>query len=250
MMLRVIVEESGAGQIEYRLALDEAAAAELGDIDEIVFDDVTSETGWTIARERAPDDSQSLITVSKSFTALSQLNDLFVELGGDPAIFSLGDDVGVTSTTDDITYRLHVNLHLTGTPDQFSDAALTEVLNGFPVGFTQKELDLKLAQMEAPMTLDVEFVMPGVVETTGRSADPLVTSIRGGDATSATWSIPVVVGEPTSAEFVAISEVGSSTTMLIRLAGMLGLIALLFLSYGFWVRRTGLRRRRSNPTVT
>ena len=248
-MLNVVVNDTGAGHVQYRLALDDAAVTELGGADNMAFDDITSATGWDVLVNTSDESGNTLITVTKEFSELPQINELLSELGGNPPLFSLraGD---VATTTDDVTYDVGINLHSSGTAVQVSDQALTEVLSGFPVGFTQEELDVKFAQLDEPIAVSVQLQLPGEITETSGPNSGTVTALADGNGEQVTWNIPIELGATTQAEFAATSAITSSTTMLIRIAAMLGVIALVFLSYGLWVRYSRSRRSRLQSPST
>jgi hypothetical protein len=105
-------------------------------------------------------------------------------------------------------------VELTGSPEQFGDAALTEALGGLPLARTPEELAFSGAADPSAMTLEVAVELPG--------GDPDTNGdVRDG---AAVWSFPVTGGEPTSAELSSTATVESGTTRIMVLVGVGGLL--------------------------
>jgi hypothetical protein len=139
----------------------------------------------------------------------------------------------VSLTVDDgfgsADYEFATTVHLTGSPEQFSDGELSAALGGLPLARTPEELAADGADDPRTATLEVSVRLPGgTPRTTG--------SVEDGRAT---WTFPVTGGEDTTEQLEVSSTTSSGRTgQLVILAAVTGALALVALVVGLLRRRT------------
>lgn len=223
----VVVEPDGSGVVTVMVRLDAEAARRLGDPATALRTEDLVAAGWTV-EEPAVAEEGVVLRTRRSFASPEDLPGVLDEIGGVDGVFRdvrLAIDDGFARTE----YAFSARVELTGSPEQFGDAALTEALGGLPLARTPEELVFSGAADPSAMTLDVAVELPGGAPDTNGD-------VRDG---AAVWSFPVTGGEPTSAELSSTATVESGTTRLMVLVGVGGLLVAAGLA------AVGLLRRRA-----
>ena len=222
------VAEDGSGTVEVRVVLDREAARRVGDPATAIRLDDLRAAGWEVPQpERAEDGSVTLVG-RRAFSGPDQLGPVLEEIGGAEGVFSavsLRIDDGFGSAD----YEFATTVHLTGSPEQFSDGELAAALDGLPLARTPEELAAEGADDPRAATLRVSVRLPGgTPRTTG--------SVEDGRAT---WTFPVTGGEDTTEQLEVSSTTSSGRTgQLVILAAVTGALALVALVLGLLRRRT------------
>ena len=222
------VAEDGSGTVEVRVVLDREAARLVGDPATAIRLDDLRAAGWDVPEpERAEDGSVTLVG-RRAFSGPDQLGPVLEEIGGTEGVFS-----AVSLRVDDgfgsADYQLATTVHLTGSPEQFSDSELAAALDGLPLARTPEELAAEGVDDPRTATLEVSVRLPGgTPRTTG--------SVEDGRAT---WTFPVTGGEGTTEQLEVSSTTSSGRTgQLVILAAITGALALVALVVGLLRRRT------------
>lgn len=223
----VVVEPDGSGVVTVTMRLDDEAARRLGDPATALRTEDLVAAGW-IVEEPAVADGGVVLRTRRSFASPEDLPGVLDEIGGVDGVFRdvrLEIDDGFARTE----YAFSARVELTGSPEQFGDAALTDALGRLPLARTPEELVFSGAADPSAMTLEVAVELPG--------GDPDTNGdVRDG---AAVWSFPVTGGEPTSAELSSTATVESGTTRIMVLVGVGGLLVAAGLA------AVGLLRRRA-----
>lgn len=223
----VDVQADGSGVVQVTAELDPAAARRLGDPGRLQLDDLR-EAGWDTSEPVRDEDGSLTVVARKGFDGPDQLATLLEEVGGPDGVFrdvrlEVDDRFGSTE------YRFATEVHLTGSPEQFSDPLLAGVLDGMPLGRSAEELAAAGADDPRAITLELAVSLPGGDLSTGGE----VVGRR------ARWAFPVTGGEPTDDE-VMVSSVASRgrTGVLVGVAAVAGAGAVAAVVVGL-VRRRG-----------
>ena len=223
----VDVQADGSGVVQVTDELDPAAARRLGDPGRLQLDDLR-EAGWDTSEPVRDEDGSLTVVARKGFDGPDQLATLLEEVGGPDGVFrdvrlEVDDRFGSTE------YRFATEVHLTGSPEQFSDPLLAGVLDGMPLGRSAEELAAAGADDPRAITLELAVSLPGGDLSTGGE----VVGRR------ARWAFPVTGGEPTDDE-VMVSSVASRgrTGVLVGVAAVAGAGAVAAVVVGL-VRRRG-----------
>lgn len=223
----VQVEPDGSGVVQVTVRLDEEATRRLGDpTTALRVEDLTA-AGWVV-RDPEAADGGVVLRAERPFASPEDLPAVLEEVGGRDGVFrdvSLAVSDGFARTDYDFSSQVE----LTGNPEQFGDDALTAVLGGLALARTPEELALEGAADPEAITLDVVVDLPGGEVTTNGE-------VRDGRAV---WSFPVSGGEPTSARLTATSTVGSGSTSLLVLVGVVLVLLAAVLAVVGLVRRRG-----------
>jgi len=228
----VEVRADGSGTVEVTVELDPAAARRLGDHgrgadrDRLALGDLEA-AGWSLEEPERADDGSVTFVARRPFAGPDQLGDVLDEVGGVDGVFrdvrlDVEDRFGSTE------YRFASEVHLTGSPEQFSDAFLTEVLDGLPLARSPEELVAAGADDPEAITLGLTVSLPG--------GDPNADGAADRDRSS--WEFPVTGGEP-SEERVTVSSVTSRgrTGVLVGIAVVATVAALAAVTVGLLRRR-------------
>ena len=154
-------ESDGTGDVTATVNLDEAAAGEVGALDERVMVDDLRDAGWTVTvGERS-------ISATKRYEHPDEASVLLQEIGG-PLVSRarVTRDASFAKTTTEIDVEFDVTEGL----QAFADAALEEQLGGLPGGFDPKGLSLLLsakAPGDATETAEVPLGDKAAVATSG-----------------------------------------------------------------------------------
>lgn len=223
----VVVEPDGSGVVTVTVRLDDEAASRLGDPTTALRTEDLVAAGWTV-EEPAVADEGVVLRTRRSFASPEDLPGVLDEIGGVDGVFRdvrLEIDDGFARTE----YAFSARVELTGSPEQFGDAALTDALGGLPLARTPEELVFSGAADPSAMTLEVAVELPG--------GDPDTNGdVRDG---AAVWSFALTGGEPTSAELSSTATVESGATRIMVLVGVGGLLVAAGLA------AVGLLRRRA-----
>ena len=154
-------DSNGTGEVTAVVTLDDAAATEVGVLEEHVRVDDLRNAGWTVIV------GDRRITATKPYDHPDEASVVLQEVGG--TIVSrarVSRDAAFAKTTTDIG----VELDLTKGVQGFSDAALEEQLGGLPGGFDPSGLTVTLsakAPGEAPVSADVPLGQKAAVSASG-----------------------------------------------------------------------------------
>src|SRR5215211_1993508 len=135
----VEVAEDGSGTVTVEVVLDQEAADRVPDLAEQLRVRDLQRTGWTITGPEQTADGVTIIA-AKDFGDPEQLATVLAEVGGDrgpvvdPAL-DRGRGFGTTS------YDFDGTLDLSRGIATFSDRQLTRLLDGFPIGQDDAELE-------------------------------------------------------------------------------------------------------------
>ncbi len=223
----VAVEEDGSGVVAVTVRLDAEATRRLGDPAVALQSADLAEAGWDLDQPQLSNGTL-VLRAERAFASPDDLALVFDEIGGADGVFR---EVGLT--VDDrlggTDYSFSAQVELTGNPEQFGDAALTDLLEGLPLARTPEELALEGAADPGAMVLDVVVALPGgEPETNGEVVDG-----------ASRWSFPLSGGEPTSAKLTAASSTASGRTRLLGAVGALALVGAGLLVVVGLLRRRG-----------
>ena len=128
-------DSDGSGDVIATVTLDEAAAAEIGDLDENVRLDDLRDAGWTVVV------GDNTVTATKPYEHPDEATTLLQEVSG-PLVSraQVTRDVGFAKTTTEVDVALDLTSGLQG----FADQALLDQLGGLPTGFDAKNLEVVL----------------------------------------------------------------------------------------------------------
>ena len=222
------VSEDGSGTVEVRVELDREAARRVGDPATAVRVEDLRDAGWQVADPESGEDGSVTFRASRAFAGPDQLGQVLEEVGGTDRVFQ-GVRVEVRDGFGSADYELAAGVHLTGSPEQFSDGELAAVLDGLPLARSPEELALEGADDPRSATLTVSVGLPGgTPRTTG--------SIEDGRAT---WTFPLTGGTETTEQIEVSSTTSSGRTgQLVILAVVAGVLALVALVVGLVRRRS------------
>jgi hypothetical protein len=161
----VVVEASGAGNVEVTIHLDEAAAGRLPDLaDQLEVDDLVA-AGWVVEGPVVGAGGRSVVRARRAAADLKQLNAALDEVTGPDGAF--GDlAVDREEALLHTTHRLAGTVDLEAGLDAFADEALRRRLDGTSVGVDVAELERRAG---APLAQAVRFELtarlPGTAAT-------------------------------------------------------------------------------------
>jgi hypothetical protein len=194
----VDVRPDGAGTVTVTVALDREATERIGDPLVAVRTSDLTEAGWSIKRPAVKDGAVTYRGVRR-FSSPEELATVLDEVGGTGGVFnstSLAVDNGIGSTH----YKFATDVKLTGSLEQFSDAAATKVLGGLPLGRLPAELNVEGANNPDAATLNLVVRLPADSGTTtskwrrsAASGRPTAVTARA-ESTVHTWWVISVAG--------------------------------------------------------
>ena len=154
-------QSDGTGEVTATVTLDDAAAAEVGALDEHVRVGDLRDAGWTVTA------GDRTIKATKPYDHPDEASAVLQEVGG-PLISRarVTRDGGFAKTTTDVDVEVDLTAGLEG----FADAALEEQLGGLPGGFDPKGLSVLLsarAPGDAAVTAEVPLGEKAAVSTSG-----------------------------------------------------------------------------------
>lgn len=171
----VEMADDGSGTVEVAVGLDEAAMAELPDLDSsgssdaadlsqlVRVEDLTA-TGWTVGEPEASG-GVTWLRITKPFGTPDEAAQILAELTGPEGglrDFRLSRSHGFGSTD----YEFSGTADLSAGLEAFGDAGLAEALDGEALGEDAAAIELRLGQPLAEMlTLDVVVALPGTTKT-------------------------------------------------------------------------------------
>ncbi len=179
--LRVDVSlgDSGAGTVEVSVEVDDVVLQTVPEIaDGLRLDDLAA-GGWTVGAPRVLPGGGAVVTATKEMLGPDDVAPVLAEI--DPDLFP-GAEASVGIIGDRRDHRLAIEVDPRFSPDDLSDAELSELLGGAPLGRDAVEADL---------TLEVSAAVPGAAPVTARwrAGDPpdelvVSASVTDADATS------------------------------------------------------------------
>lgn len=159
--VNIDAEADGSGEVTTTVTLDEAAAAEVGPLDEHVRVADLRDAGWTVIV------GDRVVTATKRFDHPDEASQVVQEVGG--VLISrarVTRSAGFAKTTTEVDVEVDLTSGLQG----FADAALIEQLGGLPAGFDPKNLSVSVgaeAAGESRVNVDVPVGQKAVVATSG-----------------------------------------------------------------------------------
>jgi hypothetical protein len=156
---RVEVAEDGSGTVTVEVVLDQEAAGRIPDLAEQLRTRDLQRTGWTIT---GPEETAGgvTITATKEFFEPGQLAEVLGQVGGARGPFVepvLTRERGFGTTA----YEFSGSLDLSRGVATFSDRRLTQLLDGFPIGQDQEQLEAELgAPLSDLSSFTFELVLP------------------------------------------------------------------------------------------
>lgn len=165
-VLRIQVEEDGGGQVRVELKLDPEAASRTVLFDEPPLVADLEAAGWAVTPPTPQADGAYLMTFTKGFSQPDQLSGVLEEIagkGGPLSDFSLTREKSFARRT----WELRGTVDLTKGLAALSDAELTELLGGHPLGYPKSDLDVSAAgqPLETAISVSVVAVLPGDLGT-------------------------------------------------------------------------------------
>ena len=154
-------DSDGSGRVTTTVTLDDAAAAEVGPLEEHVRVEDLRDAGWTVIV------GDRVVTATKRFDHPDEASQIVQEVGG--VLISrarVTRSSGFAKTTTEVDVEVDLTAGLQG----FADAALIEQLGGLPGGFDPKDLNVSVAAAaagESAVTVDVPLGQKAVVATSG-----------------------------------------------------------------------------------
>jgi hypothetical protein len=131
----VEVAEDGSGTVTVEVVLDQEAAARVPDLAEQLRIRDLRRTGWSVDGPTEAEGGGVTVTASKDFFEPEQLAQVLDEIGG------LSGELSRERTFGTTTYEFDGTLDLSRGIRTFSDRQLTRLLDGFPIGQDQAELE-------------------------------------------------------------------------------------------------------------
>ena len=163
VQLNVDVHGDGTGVVELAVGFDDDAVEELGGLRRQPRLDDLEQAGWSVVGPRKEDDGRTWIRVSKPFGNPDEASDVLEELSGED-----GPLRDFKVTRDDAFARTRWDF--SGTWDfkqggiTLSDPALTEALDGAPLGQSLADYERKHgAPIDKLVRIDVAVRLPGNV---------------------------------------------------------------------------------------
>lgn len=210
------VESDGSGVVTVTVDLDATAVRRLGDPSTALRLDDLRIAGWEVEDPDADDAGGVSLVARRTFAGPDRLAEVLDEIGGVDGVFR-GVELQVEDRFGATDYRLAATVHLSGSVEQFADAALAGALDGMPLARTPDEL-------AAAGDADPEAV-------TMR----LVVSLPGGE--QAKWGdLAVTGGEPSELDVELTSSVARGRTRILTVVAVVALgVALVAAALG--VRR-------------
>ncbi|MEZ5237823.1 MAG: hypothetical protein R2716_02310 [Microthrixaceae bacterium] len=201
----VVVEVAGdgttSGTVTVVVELDREVMDALGGVDSIVLEDVRA-SSWELS-EPADDDAGSFVLRAEhDYSGAGDLQAVLDSLAG-PGVFTVGE-VAAEDGFARHSSQLALDVAVTGSLEQFSDAALGELLGGLPLGYTPEELAFIGADRPGAASMEVEVSVPG------GEADTAELDLTGGAAASASLSS---TGEDTDAVALVLSAAGATLVL-------------------------------------
>ncbi len=269
VMLRIEVEEDGGGYVQVNVRLDPEAASRTVLFDEPPLVEDLKAAGWQVIPPTPQPDGAYLMIFSKAFSQPDQLAGVLEEVAGKDGPLS-----GFTLTREKSfarrTWELRGTVDLTRGLASLSDAELTELLGGNPLGYPQSDLDVSAAgkPLETVVGVTVVAMMPGDLGNhNGQLVQPLrTTTTTGAEGVASTATTIKQPGnqlrwQPSFTEPVNLRATSSATSIMPRLwrwvaygLAIIAACALLFqLSIGLLElirERRRVRRRKARLAAT
>jgi hypothetical protein len=153
--------EDGSGVVEVTVTLDQEAAAQVPDLENDLRVDDLEATGWDITGPTETEDGGLEMVASRDFATPRQAQQILRQVGGRGGILrelSIQRDHSFGQTEWSFAGVLDLSEGLAA----FSDADLTEVLGGEPVGRDPAQLEEEFgAPVSELFTMTVEARLPG-----------------------------------------------------------------------------------------
>ena len=232
----VDVDEAGSGTVTVSAGLDADAVDRLPSLDDLVMVDDLDDAGWSVTGPDRDDDGITWIRAEKGFASPDEANAILADISGPEGPFrdlTLSREMALART------RLEFDgtVDLTGGLTAFSDAALTQSLEGHPLGETVEQIEARLGEPMADVfSFELVVRMPGDVDSNAPSED----------GRTAVWSPSLSDTAPT--DVTASTEVWRPTTVIAVAVGALALI-LLLVWLVVWIVGRRRRRRADRETV-
>ena len=156
---RVIVADDGSGSVAVEVVLDAEALARVPDLAEQLRVADLQSVGWEITGPEPTDDGGSRVVASKPFSDPDAAAVVLGEITGPDGPLR-GAVVERSKQFGRVEQGFEATLDLSGGVEAFGDDALTELLNGLPIGqdvaTLEEELGAPLAELTS-FTVEVEL---------------------------------------------------------------------------------------------
>lgn len=226
----VDVARDGSGVVEVVVVLDDEAAARIPELADLLRTDDLVEAGWQIDGPVDTVDDGFELVARKPFASPDQLQPVLDEITGPDGAFR---DFALSRATE----FAEVDLSLSGVVDLsrgvelFSDAELTEALDGRPLGIDLAALEAEIGPIADAVELTFEAHLPA---TNGDDAEISVSPALGDDP------VPVAVAATDEDELARILRlVGWAAAILAGVAMLVNVV--------IWT--VEWRRRRAEPDI-
>lgn len=220
----------GGGEVSVEVVLDAAAAKRAGNLTAEIRTDDLREAGWIVEGPKSTDDGGARLVVRRPFATAAEGEAAFRSLATEESPFGtvrIEQRRGWWTTTS----AFEAEVDLRGGLAAFGDQALTDVLDGQPLGVPLEALEQQLGQsLDRMFSLDVAVRLPGDVESNAPQ------QLEGG----ARWS-------PGLGERVTLQ---ATSTSLNRPRVALALIAVTSVAAAAGLAVVAIRRRRMPTPLT
>ncbi len=195
--VEVRARPDGTGEVKVSALMDRRAAQALGDLDtQLALDDLRA-AGWQVRGPEENHQGGAEIEVRRRFDSPAQARRLLDQVGGPEGAFK-GFELEQRRTFLRIETSVRGTIDLSGGIESFSDAQLTELLGGQPLGVTPQQLEQRLGvPIDHAFALQVAVRLPGGIESNAPTATggTAVWSPRLGEqmpmeATAEQWNRP------------------------------------------------------------
>ena len=181
------VAEDGSGTVVVSVTLDREATGRLGNPATALRLEDLRQAGWKVDEPAEVDGGGLRLVGRRDFASADQLGAVLDEIGGVDGIFR-GTELTVSDGFSATTYDFATTVELSGSVEQFSDAALAAALDGLPLARSAEELEAEGATDSEAATLDVVVDLPGGTPVTNGEQDDGAAqwafSASGGEAVS------------------------------------------------------------------
>jgi hypothetical protein len=224
------VAEGGSGEVAVTASFDDEAKAQLGgDLAGALHAHDLETSGWVVGTPRHAGNTWR-VTATKPFASAAGLQTVLEEVGGRNGVFRDWKLTNTASTFGRQTWTIKGRVVLTGSLDQFGDAALTQALGGLPLGRTPDQLRQELgANGSIPFT--VKVALPAAVD----SADDTNGSARDFPADIVSWHY-AVPGRAVDEQLTATASSGGTAPYVLFGGAALAVIVAVSLMIVFRVR--------------
>lgn len=180
---RIQVAPNGTGVVTVGVGFDDEALARVPDLESRLRLDDLQRAGWVVEPLTPEADGHTWLRASKHFSSLTQAEDVLAEVAGDDGPFS---DLTVTRANGfgSTTYRFAATADFSEGLDAFSDAEVTELLGGVPLGGQLERIEAETGRPAAQQvafrfTVDLPGAPEEVLEVSPTASGPQTVRASG-----------------------------------------------------------------------